>query len=401
MPALSSSPILSVLDQSGLSLDEPAQLSLVEALAQVPDPRSARGVRHGVLSVLLISACAVLAGARSYAAIAEYAHDSGREVLDSLQVGAVAPHASTIRRVLQQLDPDVFDAALRSWTLARLATQAADPPRPQRPREARRVLAVDGKTIRGARRRDGTRAHLVAVFDLASGAVLAQREIAHKGGEVALVPRLLDELDLTDVLVTADALHTQRAHADYLHGRGGHYLMTVKANQPRLLRRLQALPWRQIGPAARLRARGHGRVETRTISVVALYPSPDFHGREFFPHATQAIKLVRRRRSLVGRWHTATIYAITSLPGWQADPVLLAGWIRGHWKIENQLHWVRDVTFDEDRSAVRTAAGPQIMAALRNLAITALRLAGTSNIAAGLRHHARDSRRPLATYAIT
>ena len=338
MPALSSSPILSVLDQSGLSLDEPAQLSLVEALAQVPDPRSARGVRHGVLSVLLISACAVLAGARSYAAIAEYAHDSGREVLDSLQVGAVAPHASTIRRVLQQLDPDVFDAALRSWTLARLATQAPDPPRPQRPREARRVLAVDGKTIRGARRRDGTRAHLVAVFDLASGAVLAQREIAHKGGEVALVPRLLDELDLTDVLVTADALHTQRAHADYLHGRGGHYLMTVKANQPRLLRRLQALPWRQIGPAARLRARGHGRVETRTISVVALYPSPDFHGREFFPHATQAIKLVRRRRSLVGRWHTATIYAITSLPGWQADPVLLAGWIRGHWKIENQLH---------------------------------------------------------------
>jgi predicted transposase YbfD/YdcC len=393
--------MVAVLDQPGLPDDAPARLSLVAALAQVPDPWAARGVRHGVLSVLLISACAVLAGARSYAAIAEYAHDSRRDVLDALQIGPVAPHASTIRRVLQQLDPDALDAALRSWTLARLAAQAPNPP-PRRPsRESRKVLAVDGKTVRGARRPDGSRAHLVAVFDLTSGAVLAQREIASKGGEVAVVPRLLDGLDLTDVLVTADALHTQRGHADYLHSRGGHYLMTVKANQPRLLHRLRALPWRRIGSAARLRARGHGRVETRTISVVSLRPIPDFEPSEFFPHAAQAIKLVRRRRSHTGRWHTATVYAITSLPGWQADPVLLAGWIRGHWRIENQLHWVRDVTFDEDRSTVRTAAGPQVMAALRNLALTALRLAGSSNIAAGLRHHAREHRRPLATYAIT
>ena len=194
---------------------------------------------------------------------------------------------------------------------------------------------------------------------------------------------------------------TQRGHADYLHSRGGHYLMTVKANQPPLLHRLRALPWRRIGSAARLRARGHGRVKTRTSSVVSLRPIRDFEPSEFFPHAAQAIKLVGRRRSHTGRWHTATVYAITSLPGWQADPVLLAGWIRGHWRIENQLHWVRDVTFDEDRSTVRTAAGPQVMAALRNLALTALRLAGSSNIAAGLRHHAREHRRPLATYAIT
>ncbi|MDT0353152.1 transposase family protein [Pseudonocardia charpentierae] len=83
----------------------------------MPDPRAARGIRHGVLSVLPISACAVLAGARSYAAIAEYAHDTGREVLNQLHVAAVTPHESTIRRVLQQLDPDAVDAALRAWTL--------------------------------------------------------------------------------------------------------------------------------------------------------------------------------------------------------------------------------------------------------------------------------------------
>lgn len=90
-----------------------------------------------------------------------------------------------------------------------------------------------------------------------------------------------------------------------------------------LLRRLRALPWSRIGSAARLRARGHGRVESRTISVVSLRPIPDFEGTEFFPHTAQAIKLVRRRRSLTGRWHTATVYAITSLPGWQADPALV------------------------------------------------------------------------------
>src|SRR5512142_2507530 len=90
------------------------------------------------------------------------------------------------------------------------------------------------------------------------------------------------------------------------------------------------------------------------------------------------------------RPHTSTVYAITSLPCWQADPALLASRIRGHWRVENQLHWVRDVTFDEDRSQIRTAAGPQVMAALRNLALTALRLTSIPNIAAGLRHHARD-----------
>jgi len=174
----------------------------------------------------------------------------------------------------------------------------------------------------------------------------------------------------------------------------------VKANQPTLLRRLRALPWAQIPVANRQQARGHGRVETRAITVVSLERCPDLGG-EFFPHAAQAIKLVRRRRRLGSRkWTTVTVYAITSLTAFQADPVLLARWIRGHWSIE-ALHWVRDVSFDEDRSQVRTGHGPQVMAALRNLAITALRLSGTTNIAAALRHHARDSRRPLATYKIT
>ena len=414
MPALQVSPIVAALDQPEAGLDRETvprvALSLVEAFAEIPDPRHARGIRHGVLAILLLGACAVLTGARSFAAIAEYAHDTGRAILDLLGVGAVVPHASTIRRVLQDLDPDAVEAAMRRWALAQLADRPAPDGVPGR--EQRRVLALDGKTVRGAHIPTSTdtdagpgggggyrQPHLVSVLDQGSGVVLGQVEVEAKGSEVAAFTTLLDELDLTDVLVTADAVHTNRNHADYLHERGGHYLLTAKLNQPTLLRRLRALPWTQIGVAGRERGRGHGRVETRTVSVVSLHPCPDAGG-EFFPHAAQAIKLVRRRRALGSRkWTTVTVYAITSLTAAQADPVLLARWLRGHWAIE-ALHWVRDVSFDEDRSQVRTSSGPQIMAALRNLVITALRLAGVTNIAAALRHHARDPHRPLSTYKI-
>jgi predicted transposase YbfD/YdcC len=411
------SPIIAALDQPDVLLQRETgptvALSLVDAFCQVPDPRKARGIRHGVLAILLLGACAVLTGARSFAAIAEYSHDTGRTILDTLGVGAVVPHESTIRRVLQDLDPGAVEAAMRSWALAQLADRP--PPEGVPAREQRQVLAVDGKTVRGAHiptsdtgaeadTDAGARAyrqpHLVSVLDHAGGVVLGQVQVEAKSNEIGAFTTLLDDLDLTDVLITADAAHTNRNHADYLHKRGGHYLFTAKLNQPTLLRRLRALPWKQVGVAARERGRGHGRVETRTISVVSLHPIPDLGG-EFFPYAAQAIRVVRRRRPLGSRkWTTVTVYAITSLTATQADPVLLARWLRGHWAIE-ALHWVRDVSFDEDRSQVRTSNGPQIMAALRNLVITALRLAGHTNIAAALRHHARDPHRPLATYKIT
>src|SRR4051812_46346929 len=152
VPALQVSPIVAALDQPEASLDRETvprvALSLVEAFAEIPDPRHARGIRHGVLAILLLGACAVLTGARSFAAIAEYAHDTGRTILDLLGVSAVVPHASTIRRVLQDLDPAAVEAAMRTWTLAQLADQ----PRPSGvpTREQRRVLALDGKTVRGA-----------------------------------------------------------------------------------------------------------------------------------------------------------------------------------------------------------------------------------------------------------
>lgn len=181
---------------------EAVVLSLVEALAAVPDPRRPRGVRHGVLAVLLIGACAVLAGARSFVAVAEYAHDAGHGVLEVLGVGSVVPHESTIRRVLQQIDPTALETALQQWALAQLGARVPEAGTPTR--EQRRVFALDGKTVRGARTRnvgggaDGVTdvvaaaPHLVSVLDQDSGAVLGQVQVDAKGSELAAFTTLLD-----------------------------------------------------------------------------------------------------------------------------------------------------------------------------------------------------------------
>jgi hypothetical protein len=198
-------------------------------------------------------------------------------------------------------------------------------------RERRRVWALDAKTLRGARDDHHGQTHLVSVLDQATGAVLAQVAVDAKSGERAVVPELLAGLDLHDVPLTTDALHTQRCHAHDLHHRGGHHVHDGQGQPADPARTAARAAPDPDGPAARERARGHGRVETRTISVVSRHPCPD-QGGEFFPHAAQAIKLVGRRWPLRpgGRRRTVTVYAITSLTAFQADPVLLARWIRGH-----------------------------------------------------------------------
>jgi hypothetical protein len=166
----------------------------------------------------------------------------------------------------------------------------------------------------------------------------------------------------------------------------------VKRNQPGLHTQLAALPWRRIPVAHDTRERGHGRAERRTLKITAVAAGLAF------PHAAQAIQIVRRRRPLNStKWSTETVCAITSLTVIQARPADLARFIRGHWGIEDRLHWVRDVTYDEARSQVRTSNGPRVMASLRNLAIAILRLTGHTSIAAGLRYHARQPSRPLQT----
>ena len=195
-------------------------------------------------------------------------------------------------------------------------------------------------------------------------------------------------------------MHTQREHVADLYARAAHWVLTVKGNQPRLRRQLAGLPWRQVGEGHRRVETGHGRREIRTLKVVMIAAGIAF------PHAAQAIQVTRRTRPVSartgrkGRWRTETVYAITDLAPHQARPDELAAWIRGHWQIENGLHWVRDVTFDEDASRVRTGAAPQVMASLRNLATSMHRLAGATNVAAALRDHGRNALRPLQLFMI-
>jgi predicted transposase YbfD/YdcC len=216
--------------------------------------------------------------------------------------------------------------------------------------------------------------------------------------EVPAFAPLLAPLDLAGAVVTADALQTHPEAAEFLVGdKRAHYLFVVKANQPTLLARCQRLPWHRVPVLDRTRDRGHGRIELRTLKAVTV-------GRFGFPHAAQVIQVTRRTRDLhasTRRWQTVTIYAVTSLTFAQASPARLADLVRGHWTIENGLHWVRDVTFAEDASQLRTGAGPHAMATLRNLAIAVLSRAGPVNLAAALRRHARDPRRPLVTLGIS
>ena len=412
MSASSSSPVpllnaVASVDLSVQRLSSVESITLLQALSAVPDPRRRRGRRHSLQSILLIAVGAVLAGARSYAAIADWAATAEQ----ALRMCGRAPHASTIRRVLAAVDPGALQAALTGWVLARhdiLARQQAahlGPARQQAAhlgpaRERRRVLAVDGKTLRGARDETGQQDKLVCVYDSAFGLVLTQTAVVD-GDELAAFSAVLNTLpDLRDVLVTADALHCQRGHAAYLAERGGHYLFTVKGNQPSLRRALAALPWHQV-PTSRSRGTGHGRTETRSMQVLDLDHQVGNAGRDdLFPGAARALRIRRRRRrNSTGATTTETVYAITSLTYRDADPALLAAWIRGHWGIENAVHWVRDVTQGEDHSRIRTGSGPPVMAALRNTAINLARLAGHSNIAGAQRRYSWQ--RTAALDAIT
>lgn len=384
MPAVSSSPIAALSRPLGCvgEIAAVARPGLLAVLESVPDPRKKRGVRHRFGAILLVSVCAVVSGARSFAAIAEWAADAVGEL------GFAAPNASTIRRALSALSGDGFDTAIGAWLSGRVTAAWAGAPG----RRRRRAIAVDGKALRGSRDGEQRARMVMACLDHDSGVTLGQVEIAEKSNEIPMFTTLLDTIaDLGDLVVTADALHAQRGHAEYLHGRGAHYVLTVKGNQKALRNQLAGLPWTDVPIGHRETDTGHGRVVTRTYKVVTIAAGI------IFPHAAQAVQIVRTRKRKGGtkRATRETVYAVTSLTAAQAQPTELAHHIRGHWHVENKLHWVRDVTMGEDASRARTGGGPRMMASLRNLAISLLRLTAHTNIAKAIRHMGRKPKRAI------
>jgi predicted transposase YbfD/YdcC len=348
---------------------------LLDLLAQVPDPRNRRGRRHPLAGLLAVGIAAVIAGSRSFAAIGQWAADAGPEVLAVLGAARGPAEESTFRRAFALVSPDVLDRVLGAWLHTR-AVQAG----------GRLVVAIDGKTVRGAKDKDGKAPHLVAALAHGIGAVLGQVAVDARSNEIPAVRDLLKAFArLAGAVITIDALHTQSDTAQVILDRDADYVMTVKANMPTLYRKLKKLPWAAV-PGFSAVSTGHGRRACRTIKVTLVPAWIDFDG------AAQVAQ-VRRTVTKNGRKTVEVVYLITS--DRDADPATLAAWIRGHWEIENRLHWVRDVTYQEDKSLVRTGNAPRVMASLRSLAISLLRLDGHANIASANRHHARDPQRTL------
>jgi predicted transposase YbfD/YdcC len=231
------------------------------------------------------------------------------------------------------------------------------------------TIAVDGKTARGSRTGRSPAAHLLAAMT-GDGRTVTQLRVPDKTNEITCFAALLEPYDLTGITVTADALHTQRDHARFLvEEKKAHYLLVVKANQPELHNSLRRLPWKDVTARRYDRETGHGRRETRATRALTVTDL----GLDF-PHAVRAVRILRHRTDLAsGRCSRQTVYAITDLTSQQASPQRLGQLARLQWTIENRLHFVRDTTFGEDASKIRTGQGPENMATLRNLAINTLR----------------------------
>ena len=327
VPALSSSPVRSVGGQSARSRavagrvadGAPDRATLIAAgllsvLGQVVDPRKRRGVRHRLATVLAVAVAATLAGARSFTAIAEWAADVPSEALDRLGVSRRPPSEATIRRLLIRLPADTLDTVIGAWM--RLPTSTIG---------GRRVIAFDGKTLRGAKDAAGNLVHLLAGLCQRTGVVLGQVAVGAKTNEIPILAGLLKVLDITGAVITADAMHCQRETAQIIRARGGHYILTVKVNQPSLRKRVKSLPWKDIPALAVSREHGHGRQDTRTLKAT------EHSGGIGFPGAAQVLRLTRTRTiRATGKRTRETVYAITSLTATDAGPEQIAAWLRGH-----------------------------------------------------------------------
>lgn len=383
---------------------------LLDRLALIGDPRDRRGVRYRLATLLAIGVCAFsAAGHNTVTAIADWVAHLDPVLLSRLgcpfnpMTGRYrVPDERTLRDAYSRVDPSVLAAAGYGYlgTMTHPGCSSRTPhghaEREQRRshrdtdadtgRRPRRVaLAVDGKCLRGARRPDGSQVYLLSAVRHRTGLTVATRPIAAKTNEITEFAPLLDQIgdgDLTNTVITADALHAQRAHATYLvEKRHAHYLFTVKDNQPTLAAQLRRRPWKQVPVLHCATHRGHGREEIREIQVLTV-------DGLLFPHARQVARIRRKRRRLgTRRWSTETVYAITDLPAHQANAEEIATWAREHRTVENTAHHTRDVTFAEDANRARTGNTPAVMAVLRDIVRGTFHLAGWANTASARRAH--------------
>jgi predicted transposase YbfD/YdcC len=361
---------------------------LLEVLAQVADPRKRRGRRFALAFALAVAVVCVLAGARSFREIGDQAADLPQDMLAAL--GGVpcplrrripVPSEKRIRTLLQDLDGDALDIIIGGW-LRRLAAGE--------PGGLAEHVAIDGKWLRGVG--DG-QVKLFSALQHGDGVIIAQHRIPDDTTETTQVKALLDTLDLTGAVVTADAAHASRETAEYIAGeRDADYLLTVKGNTPGLQRaiydKIQS-GYDAASPDHRDTDRSHGRIVRRSLWAAAADETIDF------PHAAQVIRIRRDTLDIDGVLIAKEIvHGATSLDAIRGTPAALAALARGQWAIE-AVHWIRDTAYREDQSTGYAGDGPQVMATLRNLAVSLLRIAGITQIARTLQAFSRDRTRIL------
>lgn len=301
------------------------------------------------------------------------------------------PSAATLYRAWRGLDRVAFEAAIGAWAEEVLTAVAVAPG------AGPTAVAVDGKALRGSRKQGAAGSHLLAAVSQGLGLPLGQQAVDEKTNEIPVFHELLRDLVVEGRVYTMDALLTQRAAARAIVDGGGDYVMVTKDNQPRLhddAEVLLASP-PPVGPPLTTAGTvdlGHGRIERRRVTARAVLP-----GDCDWPGARQVFMIERHTtHKKSGRERHEVTYGVTSRrPERMSAPELLR-LVRGHWHIENGVHWVRDVTFDEDRSQVRTGSIPAILATVRTTAIGLFRHAREPNIAAACRHCAAQPAVALA-----
>ena len=346
--------------------------ALIKELAAIEDPRCEWKVEHRLLDILVIAVCAVLGEAESFEDIALYGRCKRAWLEGFLALPNGIPSHDTFRRVLMLVDPDAFERCFLGWV------REAFRPGEDGPRQ----VAIDGKAVRRSfdLRKGCSPLHLVSAYATEGGIVLAQRAAESKGGELAVLPELLDGLDLEGCLVSLDALACQPGIAERVVGRGGDYLLALKGNRKRAYSEVKA--WfaaNAFALGAPLRPcfdafdDGHGRLVRRRVfactDLSAFATLADWPG-------LAAVAAVETIRGIPGRGRVRAEIR-HYLCSARLPPEALAAAVRSHWRVENGLHWVLDVTFREDASRVRERNAARNLALLRKIALNLVRADAT------------------------
>ena len=371
--------------------------ALYVCLQTIPDHRHRRGLQYPLASLLMIGVLAKLAGQDSSRGMAHWAKLRTHELSQLFQLKREKmPHYSTWSRVLGQgVEPAEVEQVIGQFFAS--AAKGSEPKR------GSIQLALDGKTLRGTIPLGESKGvHLLAVSQPQQGVVLAQMRVDEKSKEITHAPKLLRQVDLRGVVVSGEAMFDQRDLSVQIVQAKGDYLWTVKDNQEGLREDIEVLfqPYRKrAGTSAlpndfrttRTVEKGHGRLEKRTIIVSSLLA--DY---STWPELAQVFKLESLRTDALGTTKTEGRYGVTSLPASLADPTRLLHLTRGHWEIENKLHYRRDATMREDHAQLRMGHAPQMLAVLNNTVLGLLARQGETNVAHARREFAYHFDKALA-----